>query len=77
MTETYTLRISKHNPVLTKPEFIAWLKQNGHIVSLTNDETSSVNGMLDGRMGISNYSWAADVLFKLLDDFEGIEETSP
>jgi len=77
MSETYTLRISKHNPILTEPEFIVWLKENGHAVSLTNDEFSSVNGILDGRMGISSYSWAAEVFFKLLDAFEGFEEKSP
>jgi len=69
-TETYTLRISTHNPILSEPEFIEWLKQKGHAVSLTNNKSSSVNGMLDGRMGISNYSWAAEVFFKLLDNFE-------
>jgi len=73
MTETYTLRISKHNPVFREPTFIAWLRENGHAVSLTNDERSSVNGMLDSRMGISSYSWAAEVFFKLLDDFDDFE----
>jgi len=75
--ETYTLRISKHNPILSEPEFIAWLKKNGHAVSTTNDEASSVNGMPDGKMGASQYSWASEVFCELLDAFEGIEEKSP
>jgi len=74
MAETYTLRISKHNPILSEPEFIAWLKKNGHAVSMTSDKTSSVNGVPDGKMGITQYSWASEVFFDLLDAFEGIEE---
>jgi len=70
MIETYTLRISRHNPILSEPGFVAWLKRSGHAVSLTSDKFSSVNGVQDGRVGISQYSWASEVFFKLLDVFE-------
>jgi len=72
MTETYTLLIAKCNPILKEPEFVTWLKHNGHLVSLTNDRFSSLNGISD-----ANNDWVKEVFCELLDAFEETAGESP
>jgi len=76
MSETYNLRLSKNDPDVSDTNFISWLKGNGHLVSMTNDAVSTVNGIpveneatpMSSLSAIDaeRQQWAQDALFDLL-----------
>jgi len=74
MTETYTLRLSRQNPILPEAEFVAWLKEKGHIVSMSDAAYSTVNGIPDLHSDNPQSSWAREVFCELLDAFEYAQE---
>jgi len=71
MIETYSLRLSKHDPEVSNTGFIAWLKGKGHQVSLVNDAVSTVNGIPVSSpfFDPDRHLWAFEVLFDLLAEF--------
>jgi len=70
MSETYTLRLSKHNPIVSDEAFVIWLKENGHHVSLTDTTYNTINGISDNQRNDPQSLWVMEVLCGLLDAFE-------
>jgi len=70
-TEICILRLSRHDRELSNQDFILWLKENGHQVSITHSRLNMVNGMpaRNYSHGDARPAWADRILSGLIDGY--------